>query len=101
MAGKPVVAGGQAVPGGAVLGAADGLLMVFDPDTDGKGLGFHGNAAVPQQGEGVPSRVARCQNQGICFQLVQLVRAGDGHGVKLTALNLETGDLMAETDVTA
>ncbi len=66
--GQLIVRGGQPVRRRAVLGQADGALIVLDAHTDGKGLFLHGNPRLGQHGKGIPGGVAGGQDQSVAGQ---------------------------------
>ena len=101
VAGEAVVAGRQVFPGIAVLGLADGGLVMLDADADGEGFALHGDAGLMEEGEGVPCRVSRCQHRGVGVQLIAALRTGDSEAGQVTVLLAETGELVTEADIAA
>ena len=101
MAGEAVVAGGQVRPGVAVLGLADGGLVMLDADADGEGFALHGDAGSVEEGKGVSGGVAGRQYEGISGEVVGALWAGDGETGQAAGLLAETGELVAEADIAA
>ena len=66
--GQLIVRGGQPVGGGAILGQADGALIVLNAHADGEGLFLHGHPRLGQHGEGVTGGVAGGQDQSVAGQ---------------------------------
>ena len=101
VAGEAVVAGGQVRPGVAVLGLADGGLVMLDADADGEGFALHGDAGSVEEGKGVSGGVAGRQYEGISGEVVGALRTGDGETGQAAGLLAETGELVAESDMIA
>ena len=82
----------------AVLGQINGLLLLFNPHSHGKGLGFHGHPQTLQHLEGVPGAVSDGQNHLVTGDGLSPVRL---HSGDFPLLNGQTGDLGAEPDFPA
>ena len=88
-------------PGVAVLGLADGGLVMLDADADGEGFALHGDAGLMEEGKGVPGGVTGGQHEGISGEVVGALRTGDGEPGQATILLAETGELVAKADIAA
>ena len=55
---------------GTVLGFVYEFPWVFNAGTYGEGLAYHGQALLIKHFYSISGRMAQCQYQGICFQVV-------------------------------